>query len=62
MPRSMLAEVVSLATRAAVNPGAPGRSEFFWLCDDCASHLTLEYDHQTGVVIKRLDAELRAAS
>jgi hypothetical protein len=39
-----------------------GRSEFFWLCDDCASHLTLEYDHQTGVVVKRLDGELRAAS
>ena len=28
MPRSMFAEVVSLAIRAAVNPGAPGRSEF----------------------------------
>ena len=42
---------------------ASARSEFFWLCDDCASHLTLEYDRQTSVVIvKRLDPELRAAS
>jgi hypothetical protein len=42
---------------------APGRSEFFWLCDDCASHLTLEYDRQMSVVVvKRLDPELRAAS
>ena len=42
---------------------APGRSEFFWLCDDCASHLTLEYDrHMSVVIVKRLDPELRAAS
>ena len=42
---------------------APGRSEFFWLCDDCASQLTLEYDrHMSVVVVKRLDPELQAAS
>ena len=55
---------VEIEPSGMVQPAkAPGRSEFFWLCDDCASHLTLEYDRQMGVVIvKRLDPELRAAS
>jgi hypothetical protein len=35
----------------------------FRLCDDCASHLILEYDRRMSVVmVKRLDPELRAAS
>ncbi len=42
---------------------APGRTEFFWLCDDCASLLTLEYNRRMSVgMVKRLDPELRAAS
>ena len=55
---------VEIEQSGMVQPAkAPGRSEFFWLCDDCASHLTLEYDrHMSVVIVKRLDPELRAAS
>jgi len=55
---------VEIEPSGMVQPAkAPGRSEFFWLCDDCASHLTLEYDrHINVVIVKRLDPELRAAS
>ncbi len=55
---------VEIEPSGMVQPAkAPGRSEFFWLCDDCASHLTLEYDrHMSVVIVKRLDPELRAAS
>jgi hypothetical protein len=40
----------------------PAKAEFFWLCDDCASAMTLEYDRKLGVVVRRVDFGLRAAS
>jgi hypothetical protein len=38
------------------------RAEFFWLCDRCAGHLTLEYTSNGGVVVKTVDGGLLAAS
>jgi hypothetical protein len=38
------------------------KTEFFWLCDDCTSAMTLEYDHKLGVIVRRVDSGLRAAS
>ena len=39
------------------------RVEFFWLCTQCASELTVHYDHQTGVAVVPLPKPLaRVAS
>lgn len=38
------------------------KTEFFWLCDNCARAMTLEYDHEFGVIVRRVDSDLRAAS
>jgi hypothetical protein len=38
------------------------RAEFFWLCDRCASQMTLEPGSDGTVVVTRLDGDLRAAS
>lgn len=37
-------------------------AEFFWLCDRCATQMTLEYDRSGSVVVKPVDGGLRAAS
>jgi hypothetical protein len=38
------------------------RTEFFWLCDRCASEMTLEYDRKGSVLVKPAVHDLRAAS
>ena len=38
------------------------RTEFFWLCDRCASEMTLEYDSKGSVLVKPAARDLRAAS
>lgn len=38
------------------------RAEFFWLCDRCASELTLTYDRRGSILVTRLDQVLREAS
>jgi hypothetical protein len=38
------------------------RTEFFWLCDRCASEMTLEYDSKGSVLVKPAVHDLRAAS
>jgi hypothetical protein len=38
------------------------RTEFFWLCDRCASEMTLEYDSKGSVLVKPAAHDLRAAS
>jgi hypothetical protein len=38
------------------------RTEFFWLCDRCASEMTLEYDSKGSVLVKLGDHDFRAAS
>jgi len=38
------------------------RAEFFWLCDRCATRMTLEHNSSGGVVVKAVDAGLRTAS
>ncbi len=38
------------------------RTEFFWLCDRCASEMTLEYDSNGSVLVKPAVHDLRAAS
>lgn len=38
------------------------RSEFFWLCENCAAEMTLEYHPQHGILLKPLAPALRAAS
>jgi hypothetical protein len=38
------------------------RMEFFWLCDECATRMTLEHDCNGSVVVKPVDGGLRAAS
>jgi hypothetical protein len=38
------------------------RAEFFWLCDRCATRMTLEHSSAGGVVVKRVDDVLPAAS
>jgi len=50
----------------APEQGSPARTvrraEFFWLCDNCVSGMTLEYDRKKGVVVKPVDRQLRVAS
>lgn len=31
-----------------------GRMEYFWLCDDCASQMTLTFKDGEGVAIRRM--------
>jgi len=38
------------------------RMEFFWLCDRCATRMTLEHDSNGRVLVKPVDPGLRAAS
>jgi hypothetical protein len=38
------------------------RTEFFWLCDKCASEMTLEYDSKGSVRVKLVVSDFRAAS
>jgi hypothetical protein len=38
------------------------RAEFFWLCDQCASEMTLEHDANGGVHVKPVDRGFRVAS
>lgn len=38
------------------------RAEFFWLCDQCATRMTLEHSSDGSVVVKPVDGDLRAAS
>jgi hypothetical protein len=38
------------------------RTEFFWLCDRCASEMTLEHDSKGSVLVKPAAHDLRAAS
>ncbi len=38
------------------------RSEFFWLCQRCATEMTLEYRPKDGIVLKPRGPDLRAAS
>ncbi len=38
------------------------RTEFFWLCDRCASEMTLEHDSKGSVLVKPAAQDLRAAS
>jgi hypothetical protein len=30
----------------------PRRVEFFWLCEDCASRMTLTFDKGSGIAVK----------
>jgi hypothetical protein len=50
----------------ALEDRSPGktarRAEFYWLCDNCAPRMTLDYDRRKGVVVKPVDPGLRAAS
>jgi len=40
----------------------PRRTEFFWLCDDCAARMTLEYHREEGMILKPLEPPFRKAS
>lgn len=45
--------------RAMGQDGEPGkpirRLEFFWLCQDCATKMTLVFDRQSGVGVRAND-------
>ena len=36
--------------------------EFFWLCEECATRLTLDYKQGVGITLISLNEEQRAAS
>lgn len=36
--------------------------EFFWLCSQCATELTVDYDHGTGVAVVPLTKALTRAA
>jgi hypothetical protein len=38
------------------------RTEFFWLCDRCASEMKLEYDSKGRLLVKPVVPDFRAAS
>lgn len=38
------------------------RIEFFWLCSNCASQMTLVYRNGQGVGVQRLDKKYRASA
>ena len=38
------------------------RLEFFWLCERCASRMTLVYDKESGVIIRTADYAHSAAA
>jgi len=38
------------------------RAEFFWLCDRCATQMTLEHSRSGRVVVKPVEDGLRVAS
>ena len=48
--------------RTASVPKITRRTEFFWLCDRCASEMTLEYDSKGSVLVKPAVDDFRAAS
>ena len=45
--------------RALGRDGEPGkpmrRLEFFWLCEDCATRMTLVFDRQSGIAVRAHD-------
>lgn len=46
-----------------VNHGKPvGRPEFFWLCEDCSSHMTVVFRRGTGVTVRPILRTYKAAS
>jgi hypothetical protein len=38
------------------------RVEFFWLCPECATRMTIKYEKGTGIVVRPKAIALRAAS
>ncbi|MBO0912375.1 MAG: hypothetical protein J2P13_11335 [Acidobacteria bacterium] len=38
------------------------RLEFFWLCEDCASKMTLVFDRETGIGVRANDYVASAAA
>jgi hypothetical protein len=38
------------------------RTEFFWLCDECALAMTVDYDEKGSVLVRPADYHLREAS
>ena len=48
--------------QAAVAAKIERRTEFFWLCDRCASEMTVEYDSKGNVLVKPADHDFRVAS
>jgi len=38
------------------------RIEFYWLCDNCASKMTLVFDHKTGVSVHPNSRAVSAAA
>ena len=58
-------EMEMVADDSGEAPGAGKivrRTEFFWLCDTCASEMTLEYDAKGSVLVKPVASNFRAAS
>ena len=38
------------------------RLEFFWLCEGCAQSMTLSFDKETGIMVRRKDYARSAAT
>ena len=53
------------AQEMGVDPTAPKRAqrvEFFWLCRECSTQMTLRFDKNLGIVVYPLVMAVRAAS
>jgi hypothetical protein len=46
----------------ATGPERSNRVEFFWLCDQCSTRMTLTYRKGIGVTPSRVPSGLKAAS
>lgn len=59
---------LNVGNDTAVSPALPNKAksvprvEFFWLCSNCATELTVDYDHRTGVVLVPLPKPLARAA